>query len=481
MRAFVSYAREDRSLIDDLIIPTLQDGYGIQVRTDKDIPKTAIWTDWVLKEIQDNDYVILLITKSYQESLDAQQGACHAEYQWIVQHFIERGTKEAKILAIIREGEVPKHLATINHIDVRNVVDVRRELKDQFASLAPQGSIAMSNEHGRHHPIVNQRLTEHVNVKGPQDLPDVVKLNFERNADRYAATLDAQNSMQRRNAVELFRMIKTAVDREDIPSSHDSWLDIGCGTGLVGKVAQYAVEEHRCDWIREAHTKLGFDNAPNMIASLTSAASETYSDVFEADLREMAPDALQNRVSAGGRVSLILANNVFHWLLDSTVIGRAFQACREVLLPGGTLAASIAAAGTGRDFLSAYRQVLRERIALKSGGDAVNLWQSFLENPIGLQTLPMIVGHARDNFKILEAKLTYEPVRYDDTDQYVEAAKGYGNDIYMAPLLSYTSSDDQEEVWDEIKAAFRKLHDEKFSRRTYIHDQYMVYILLRGL
>ena len=80
-------------------------------------------------------------------------------------------------------------------------------------------------------------------------------------------------------------------------------------------------------------------------------------------------------------------------------------------------------------------------------------------------------------FKITSAHLEYEPLPFDSTDAYVEAARGYGEEVFMAPLPESTL-EEREQIWDRIKKSFRDRYRQATNSEVrYIHDQFMIYIV----
>jgi len=142
------------------------------------------------------------------------------------------------------------------------------------------------------------------------------------------------------------------------------------------------------------------------------------------------------------------------------------------------MAVSIAGVGTGSYFLKAYQSEVSEAL------DPIDAdrWRSHLLNPIGLQSLDEIVRIARRNGFSIEpayAQLVYEPVRYSKgTDEYVEDARSYGEDVFMAPLLNKNQTE-REEIWQRVKQRFRQTYLAHFNESFYVHDQYMIYLLAR--
>jgi len=199
-----------------------------------------------------------------------------------------------------------------------------------------------------------------------------------------------------------------------------------------------------------------------------------YTCIFEADIRDCNQAVLGENASLRS-VDLVLANNVFHWLFEEDAIRLAFRSSYEILdRNGGCLAASIAAEGTGRLFRTAYA----EEFSRLLDKDRRDQWQRHLENPIGLQRLDSIVRIARESgFHIGIAVLEYEPIDFESTDAYVEAARGYGEEVFMAPLLS-PSPTEREQIWEKIKENLRNRYAAVAGRDVrYHHDQFMIYII----
>jgi hypothetical protein len=210
-----------------------------------------------------------------------------------------------------------------------------------------------------------------------------------------------------------------------------------------------------------------------MLAILNAINKGYYTVIFEADLRYWNADLLFTQTGER-KVDLILANNVFHWLFNEKAVETAFRECYEILdRNGGCLAASIAALGTGSDFLKAYHAELDETLDQPER----DKWQRHLKNPIGLQALDSIVNIARRcRFKIVHAQQIYEPKKFDSTDAYVADARAYGEEVFMAPLLTRPIAQ-QAEVWERISRRFRDLYTAKFNQVSYLHDQFMIYLI----
>jgi hypothetical protein len=157
------------------------------------------------------------------------------------------------------------------------------------------------------------------------------------------------------------------------------------------------------------------------------------------------------------------------------MIAKAVEHCRDLIRTGGLLAASIAAVGTGANFLTAYKAEMDEALA-KPERDK---WRNHIDNPIGLQSLDDVVRVlSRKGFKVENARLMYEPIEYRTTDDYVRDAKNYGEMVFMAPLLRKEPAY-REEIWGRISRRFRELHFAEKEREPYVHDQFMIYLIAR--
>jgi hypothetical protein len=100
-----------------------------------------------------------------------------------------------------------------------------------------------------------------------------------------------------------------------------------------------------------------------------------------------------------------------------------------------------------------------------------------IDNPIGLQSLDSVVDVARRcRFRIERAQLMYEPKEYDSTDDYVRDVRAYGEEVLMAPLFGL-SADEREKIWSSVADRFRELHRAKYNQASYVHDQFMIYLI----
>jgi SAM-dependent methyltransferase len=281
--------------------------------------------------------------------------------------------------------------------------------------------------------------------------------------------------MQSGNAESLLKYLARYFNRQG--PKPDSWLDIGCGPGLVAFVAEERIRIHQCAWLNRCRKRIGFDYAPSLLEQMPPWIKPRYTDLFVGDVLKVDPKRLLYKTGVS-QVDLLLANNVFHWLFTEEAIDAAFKRCRDILKSGGCLAVSIAAIGSARDFLQAYECEVREALNPKD----YERWRSHLQNPIGLQSLDGIVRIARRNGFIIEpadAQLVYEPVRYNNgTDEYVEDARSYGDHVFMAPLFNQ-SRQQKDEVWQGIMRRLRQSYQSQFNGSVYVHDQYMIYLLAR--
>jgi SAM-dependent methyltransferase len=253
------------------------------------------------------------------------------------------------------------------------------------------------------------------------------------------------------------------------------WLDAGCGTGLMAYLFDDLKDHGDFCWMNECKTRVGFDYAPEMLSIVNAMNGDGrwYTHTFEADLRTFGSDTLARTIGIG-KVDLVLANNVFHWLFGEDVIEKAFRRLYEILdRNGGCLAASIAAEGTGTEFFAAYRAEIEERI---DAADA-DRWRRHLLNPIGLQRVASVVDIAkRCRFRIEKAQQVYEPKEFDSTDGYVRDVRAYGEEVLMAPLQSL-SREEREQTWKGIARRFKELHRAKFNQGRYVHNQFIIYLL----
>ncbi len=302
--------------------------------------------------------------------------------------------------------------------------------------------------------------------------------NFDNNAENYEYSLMGAESMQRGNLISLLRMLKDFLGERSKVWQPDSWLDAGCGTGLLPTVFKQAKNTQCCSWLSQSKIRAGFDYAPNMVELANKKQwDQSYTKVFNGDLLTITPEQLKKEIGETS-VDLIIANNVIHWLLTPDNIDKAFGNLRKILTGRGIFAASIAAEGTANTFLSAYKKIMEKEMENYVPMSEVKIWSTHLCNPIGLQKASEIIHHARkNNFRVEIEKYVYEPVPYGETDDYVNEARAYGEYLFMAPLLSHTTDEDREKIWEKIKNQFKKEYHENFNQK-YIHDQFMIYLVL---
>lgn len=304
--------------------------------------------------------------------------------------------------------------------------------------------------------------------------------NFDNNAENYDDALVGADPMQRRNLIRLLWSLKRVLEKRFNGWKPDSWLDAGCGTGLMPRVLKHPKNTQCCGWLSGSKIRAGFDYASNMVELANRKRKDkSYTKVFKGDLLTITPKILEQEIGKPN-VDLIIANNVIHWLLTPDNIDLAFKNLLNILTRRGIFAASIAAEGTASTFLGAYKTIMEEEMKNYMPMNKVEIWSSHLCNPIGLQTVCDIVQHAnKNNFRVEVANYVYEPVDYEGgTDDYVDDARAYGEYLFMAPLLSHISDEKREEIWEKIKTQFKKDYHEKFNQTKYMHDQYMIYLIV---
>jgi SAM-dependent methyltransferase len=306
--------------------------------------------------------------------------------------------------------------------------------------------------------------------------------NFDNNAENYDDALKGnESSMQRGNLIRLLWMLRNLLKTRFKGWQPYSWLDAGCGTGLMPIVSKQSKNKNCCRWIFESDIRAGFDNASHMVECAKKIKGKLgYTHVFEEDLLKITPDVLEQKTGKS-YVDLIIANNVIHWLFTTDNIDKALINIRNILNPKrGIFAASIAAEGTASTFLRSYKTTMEEEMNNYMPTNKVHVWESHLCNPIGLQTVGEIVKKVNENdFRVEILRYVYEPCVYEGgTDDYVDDVRAYGEYIYMAPLLSYTNDETREKIWKKIKIQFNKDYHEKFDHNEYVHDQYMLYLII---
>lgn len=467
MKAFVSYSHQDGQFLDSDLLPALE-SVEVASWSDRNIVPGDNWITSVMEQIQKGDWLVILFTASYEDSVKGRAGPCYRELEWMVDA-MTTSRSPGRLIVIWRAGQLPDLLKSYHAIDLR--LDTG-QLKPMLRLAAEKDRLPRKDPHPSNdapEPVLRPE------VKDRRDLVDLARYNFDKNASHYAGAIFAGQSMQSSNAESLLRLLAKYFDRP-IPKP-GSWLDVGCGPGLVAWVAEERSRMHQCTWLKRCAKRIGMDYAPSFIWQMPPWIKRCYTDVFEGDLRTLTPDFLYTKTGVA-QVELLFANNVFHWLFTEEAIDRAFKTCHQILRPGGSMAVSIAGLGTGSYFLKAYQSEVSEAL------DPIDSdrWHSHLLNPIGLQSLDEIVRIARRNGFSIEpayAQLVYEPVRYSSgTDEYVEDARSYGEEVFMAPLLNKNQSE-REEIWQRVKQRFHQTYSAHFNESFYVHDQYMIYLLAR--
>lgn len=462
--AFISYARADTELLDTVVLPVLE-SLGIAIEVDREFEPGTFWIEQVQQRIKIGDWLIPFLTERYQRSVKRRSGPCYNELRRIVDH-VETARHPGKLVAILQHGQPPDLLRIHQAIDIRQNVSLLRLRLKSLLDAASEGLRVRQ-------PFGYVQQTAPPKVVGPDQIHSLARHNFDSLASTYNQNQRAGNSMQAENTSTLLSALREALDRHQL-TKPSSWLDAGCGTGLVADVVEKRYAEHDCRWLLKCEIRAGFDYAPGMIELLRNVSSK-YTHAFEGDIRSITNEDLLNVLNVSS-VELIIANSVLHWLFDESEIRAALKRCRSLLKDGGLFIASIAATGTGHHFQMAYRAEMLEALDY----DAKARWSKHIENPIGLQPLERIVQIARnEGFAILTARQVYEPRRYlGGTSEYIDDARSYGDCIFMAPLLE-RSKEYQEVVWERILTRFTQYNEEAFHKREYVHDQYMIYLVAR--
>jgi SAM-dependent methyltransferase len=472
INAFISYSREDTPLLEEHLLPVLAE-LKITAQYDRDVKAGEFWLERVIKQIEESDWLIVFLTASYQDKIaqTETEDPCRLELQHIAKRLTNRA-RRVTIVPLRQWGAVPALIGTCQAIDLRTTYDKLKLELQQLLTAAAEATLEVESglPDVLPRPPINDRTA----------LRQLARYNFDRQAREYQrhVRFETTTVMQRDNALNLISMLEPHLpsNKKGLPS----WLDAGCGTGLLGQVISLHVDRHKyksvCKKLLGAKIRAAFDYAPRMVALAKQQNVGQYTHLFEADFVTLDSATVKAKLGYGD-VDLLLANNVIHWLFEPAQIAEAFASAQKVVRGKGLFAASIAAVGTAGLFLEAYAEEMRH--ALKEGlreRDAAN-WQSHLSNPIGLQSLDGIVQIARKNgFKILTAQLSYEPVQYTTTWDYVSVARAYGEEVFMAPLLSWPT-EKKDSLWQKIAERFNQIHQEHFHREGYEHDQYMIYLI----
>jgi SAM-dependent methyltransferase len=470
MHAFVSLSHHDLEFVRGTVMPAVRSAGVEPWIYDAAVPGDN-WVEAVLRHIRDGDWFIVSLTETYQDAIKDRRGACYTELLWIVDQ-AATSRRKCRLIVVWRAGEVPDLLRAWNAIDVRSDLSrLESELKRAADADRNDARPCLAQDKAPAAPV---RALPRPAVSGPIDLPELARYNFNSNAKKYFRSIAVGKSMQRGNAEVLLRHFGVMMS-EGKAKRPETWLDAGCGTGLLAYLFDDLKGTSEFAWMNDCRIRAGFDYAPEMLA-IVNAFNQTghwYTHTFESDLRHFGSDTLMKEVGPP-RVDLIVANNVFHWLFAEDVIEKSFSRLYETLdRNGGCLAASIAAIGTGSEFFKAYRAEVEDRLPPTDQ----DRWRRHLQNPIGLQSVEAVVDIARRcRFRIERAQQVYEPIVFDSTDEYVRDVRAYGEEVLMAPLLQL-SSHDRELVWNGIARRFKELHRAKFNQTRYVHNQFVIYML----
>jgi hypothetical protein len=471
MQAFVSTSSQDTGFVESNVFPALE-ATGITPWIYKAAIPGSNWIESVFDQIRDGDWFVVVLTTPYAASVYEKRGACYHELLWILDQ-VMTSRRRCRLVVLWRSGNLPDMLRTWQAVDVRE--DLGR-MEAEFRRAADSDRTADQRVAGAR-VVLNGKPASPAKpeVRGPGDLPDLAKYNFSRIAQKYSRSMVAGRPMQRDNGEVLLRLLARLIKdgRVRLP---EAWLDSGCGTGLMAMLCDQLKGSRDFGWLRQAKVRVGMDYSPQMISiagNLELGDGDGYTHVLDGDCRWFGSDTLMAGTGLP-RVDLIFMNNVLHWLFTDEGIERALRQAYEMLdRGGGCVAASIAGLGTGRDFYRAYQAELDERLERRER----DKWRVHIDNPIGLQSLDCVVDVARRcRFRIERAQLMYEPKEYDSTDDYVRDVRAYGEEVLMAPLFGL-SADEREKVWSSVADRFRELHRAKHNQVSYVHDQFMIYLI----
>ena len=373
IEAFISYSHEDIPFLEASVLPAFR-AAEVVPWINKAIVAGEIWYEVVSNKIQNGDWLVILLTEAYQAAIRRTNGPCYHEFAWIIDA-MTTSRSPGRLIVVWRDGEeLPHTLKAYQAIDVRTNTD----------QLVPMLKIASEKDRNVLMPPspTGPRVHRPDQIT-PETLPDLARYNFESKAREYAKDIFAGRSMQGGNVQSLLSLVAELYRDVQKPKS---WLDVGCGPGLVPFIAEKYDRKHQCGWLIRCDVRIGFDYAPTMLQMMPSFVREHYTDLFEGDLRMLSSDWLQ-RITNKTRlekVDLILANNVVHWLFSDQNVDAAFRAFHEVLNEGGCIGLSVAADGTAGQFLCAYRTVLETNIRKRLSESDGAVWQGHLTNPIGL-------------------------------------------------------------------------------------------------
>ena len=466
---FLLSSPEDQQQVNQVIMHLGVERITIE-ETDN-IERGNSWVEWVRGSIhrQGSQYlhwVIVLLTEALSTSLKDSSSICRRELDSVLE-LIGEARYPPRICMLSLGGELPEELASMSTKVLRESNMTR--LINKFALMVKQ-------EPAVDPPILS--IPEEKHSRSPKpicpllSMQELVRDNFDKIALAYARSHRTGASMQSRNAVRLLTAFSHHCNKY-YRGVIDSWLDIGCGTGLVMDVALSRVHKHDCGVVHTARDLIAIDVSPKMVAEAQRNLDNLGVEVLQEDILDMTPNRFISKSNLRGQFDLITANNVFHWFYTKDHLQPALNNCAQLLKPGGILAATIAAQGTGTYFFSAYKEVMEEVIVAER---MVN-WATFIANPIGLQSFEDIVQMMRvSGLEVIFAESRLEPVEYGNTGEYVDDARTYGDAILMAPVAD-KSSHEQESVWKRIRDKFYIKYNEESPRKGYTHDQYMIYIL----
>ncbi|MBW4519360.1 MAG: class I SAM-dependent methyltransferase [Scytolyngbya sp. HA4215-MV1] len=271
----------------------------------------------------------------------------------------------------------------------------------------------------------------------------------QRNYDKQASTYVTRKHLQTAN---LNRLLNILFTQPQVPLE-GTLLDVGCGDGILLDVlmARFPALPYRYQ---------GIDLSPEMIR----IAQELHRtpgcfDVCDAENLPFEDDSQD----------LVISNSVFHWLNvpeQGITPEAAIREVSRILRKDGKFALSIAGFGTTMRFLKAYRNVMDRLIA--NGKLMDNTF--YRSDPIGSMNLHTAVNMLlSSDFRIDFAHLEYEPVIYESPLKFAEVVEAYGYDVFLNLVLESEKPD----VWCSIVKEF----EHSLQAGTYVHDQYMIYVV----
>jgi len=276
---------------------------------------------------------------------------------------------------------------------------------------------------------------------------NMAKLFKQKEARKYDDYIKSSQSLQKGNAYKLLGYISKFVVFKNVKV----WLDVGCGTGLMGEILK-------------THLKDSFAIGIDLSKEFLSIAAQK--NIYD---KLICCDILDTKKIKGAlkefKVDLIVSNSCLHWTYSK--INIAIKNCVDILAEKGFCAFSIAGTGTAPEFLNCYKKVVNKFLK----AEEKKKYATFIVNPYGLLN-PAQLNLDELPVKIIKIEKEDEDVKFKSAEDYINAAECFQKKYLLG---IFPNKNKKEDVWKELTKLFLK----KVGNHGYYHQQKMIYFVVQ--